>query len=355
MYMRPTVGGSSTVFDDLVELVGAISLKYASEAVENPLRIDRVFGVGIIVEDVGITSVSAVNPDVSFVCFAETFFDNRKSGGIRLQSAALQNELAHSFDNRTQDISNFFQPSTHGRAVDGNAQGFEHLFLAVKRQVQPEFVSCDFGKETRTRHSFINRLVRFLSSDDLSFAVVTGILEHDVLDAFEESADELDLVRDIEADHLSRLSAARAGNLAGVNAMFNLACCKTRRWSRATAAMLLVGHDVQSFFFSIELVGCLAMNCCSCAGQQGGIDFCGLLAKGCTVSSTELFFQFSDTFFERFELASEFSDHFVTFRNIAWKVIGIFCRTGFLHGVSQLWNRRLLYSMPPPAVAYCTD
>ena len=187
MHVRPAVGGGSTVLNNLIELIGAIRLKDAGIACKNSFRIDRVLGVRIIVEDVGIISVATVDPDESPVCFAEPFFNNRKSGGIRLNNTTFQNELPHSFDNWGKRSATPFSHRHMEDRLIGNAQGCEHLLLAVKRQVQPEFIGCNFGKKSRTGQAFINWLVGLLSSDYLPVTIFAGVFEHDVLDAFEES------------------------------------------------------------------------------------------------------------------------------------------------------------------------
>ena len=148
-----------------------------------------MLGIGIIVEDVGLVSIATVDPDVSSVRFSQSFFNNRKSGGIRLNNSTFQDELIHSFDNGSKNVSYFFQPSAHGGATDWDTKGGKYLFLPVKRLVQPEFIGGNFGKQSWTGQTFINWLVGLLSGDDLPGTVLAGVFKHDVLDIFEERKD----------------------------------------------------------------------------------------------------------------------------------------------------------------------
>jgi len=203
MYMSPAVGSSGTIGNYLVELVGSVGLKDSGESFQNLFWVNRMLSVRVIVKDVRIVSVATIDPDVSPVCFSQSLFYDWQSGGVRLKDATLQEESVHSFDNRRKKVGNFFQPATHGGPIYGNTQGCEYLLLPVQWQMQPKFVGGDFGKQTGTRHAFINRLVGLLSSDDLSVAVFAGVLEHDVLDGFIDGLNELNLVRDIEAENFS--------------------------------------------------------------------------------------------------------------------------------------------------------
>jgi len=323
MYMRPAICGSSTILNDVVELVGPVSLKDAGVAFKNFLRIDGALGVRIIVEDVGMVSIATVDPNTSPVRFSKSLFDNWKSGGIRLKNTTVQDELAHSFDNRMKNVSDFFQPSTHGGPIYGNAQSFEHLLLAVKRQVQPEFVGGNFGKKPRTGQAFINWLVGLLSGDDLPGTVLAGVFKHDVLDIFEERKDEFNLVRDIKADYFSGLPTARARNFAGVNTMFDFARCKMRGWSGASATMFWIADYVQSIFLGIKFIGSLKVNGFSCAGQQSSIDFGRLLTKGCAVAAAKLFFEYGDAFLQRLNFVAQVGNELVAFRNVIRQIVGV--------------------------------
>ena len=65
--------------------------------------------------------------------------------------------------------------------------------------MQPELVGCDFGEKSGTRHTFIDWLIWLGSSGYMTGAVFAGVLEHDVLDVFEDRTNELNLVREIKA------------------------------------------------------------------------------------------------------------------------------------------------------------
>lgn len=223
MYKRPTVGGSSAVLNNLVEFVRAVCLEDASKAFENPLRIDGSFGFRVIVEDVGATGVAAVHSNESPVCLSEPFSDHRKSGGIRLNNAIFQEQQAHPFHNGGKNVGKPFRPAAHGRTVYGNTHGCKNLLLALQRQVQPEIVSCNLGQQSRAGQPFNNGLVGLLSSDHLTATALAGVLERDVLDAFVNSPDELNLVRDSEANNLSWWSTARAKDFVGIKPMPDLA------------------------------------------------------------------------------------------------------------------------------------
>ena len=182
VHMRPTIGCCSSIFNDLVELVGSVGQQNSGEAFQYPFRVDRVLSVSVLVKDVGIISVSTIDPDESPVGLAETLFDHRQSGGIRLNDLAAQNQLAHPLDNWIQQSGCFCEPSAHGRAIDRNAQGFEYRLLPVKRQVKPELVGCNFCKQPWTRQTFVDGLIWFLTSNNLSAAFSAGIFEDNVLD-----------------------------------------------------------------------------------------------------------------------------------------------------------------------------
>ena len=313
MHVCPTVGSGSAICNDVVEFVGSICLQDSCVAGENLLRIDGVLGVRIIVEDVWIVGIATVNPDESPVCFSKPLFDNRKSGGIGLKDATVQDESTHSSGNWGKKVSNLFQPSAHGGPINGDTQGSEHLLLPVKRQVQPEFISCNLGKESWTRQPFINRLVRFLSSNYLTITVLACVLEHDVLDAFKQSPDKVNLVRNIKADDLSCLSTARTWNVFAINAMFSFASYKSRGWRRSSAAMFIVRNNIQAFLLGTKFLGGLTVNSFAGTGKQSSIDFGRLLTKGRTVSPAELFFEFGDAI-------KELSDEVVTFGEVIREV-----------------------------------
>jgi hypothetical protein len=328
VHVRPAVGSSGPIGNDLVELVGTVCLKNASKAFENSFWIERVLRIRVVVKNVGIVSVSAVDPYISFMSFAESFLDDRKGGGIRLNDPGVQNELSHSSNNRTDKCSNFLQPPAHGRAINRDAQRLEHLFLAVKGQVKPEFIGCDFGEESRTGQPLIDRLVGLWGSNDLSIAFLASVLKCDVLDCFEESLDELDLVGDIKTDDFAHLPAARTRELAFTDAVFFFASTQVRRRCGASTALIALRQDVQSLLFGIELVGGLAVNDQACAGQKGGVDFGRLLTEGLAVTATELFFEFGDA-------GKEFFDEFVTIFEIVgqfWRIIGTELGRLFRHG-----------------------
>ena len=294
VHMRPAVCCGSTVFNDLVVLIGAVGLENSGEASEDLFRVKGMLGVGIIVEDVGVVSIATVDPDISPMCFSKSLFDDGEGSGIRLENAAVQDQLAHSFNDGSKYVSDFFEPPAHRGATNGNAQGFKDLLLAVKRQVQPELIGCNFSQQSRTRQPFINRLVGFLSSDNLTLAVFAGVLEHDVLNSFEKSADVINLVRDIEANYFSRLRTVRAGELVRVDAMLYLASLDSRRRRQTSAALIFICDDIQSIFFNIKLTSVLSMDSFSGASQKSRVDFGGLLTEGGTVAATELLFQFGN-------------------------------------------------------------
>lgn len=210
MNVSPAVGRGGTIFDNLVVFISAISLKNSSEATKNRFRVARVLGIRVIVENVGVVGVTAIDPDETAVSFSKTFFNNWKSGGIGLNYAAFENNLANTISDGSKKGCNFFKPSRHRRARDGNSQSSKNLFLAIERQVEPEFVGCDFSEKPRTGDAFINWLVRFLSGEYLTGAFFTRVFKENVLNSFEKRLNKLYLVRNIEANNFSRLTTARA-------------------------------------------------------------------------------------------------------------------------------------------------
>ena len=302
--MRPAVGSGRSIGNDLVELVGTICLKNPSKTLENSFWIYRVLCSRVVVENVGIVSISAVDPYISFVGLAEPLFDDGKSGGVGLNDAAVQNKLSHSSNNRSEELSNLLQPPAHGRAIDRDTERFEHLFLPIKWQVKPEFIGCDLGEKTRTRQTFIDRLIGLLSSNDLSIAFLASVLKDDVLDRLEESLDKLDLVGDIETDDFARLPATWARDVASSDAMLFFPGAQAGRWCRASTTLLALGHDIQSLLFGIEFAGSLSVNNLARAGQKRGVDFRRFLAECLAIAPTQLFFQLGNA-------SKEFSDEFV--------------------------------------------
>jgi hypothetical protein len=160
--------------------------------------------------------------------------------------------------------------------------------------VEPEFISGNFGEQSRAGQTFINRLVGFLSSNNLSSAILAGVFKHDMLDSFEDRADKLNLVGDIETDYFSGLFTARAGKASLIKTMFGLASLKRRGRARATAAVFSIGDDIQSSFLSIKLTVSLGVNGFACASQKSRVDFGGLLTEGGAVASAQLFFKFGN-------------------------------------------------------------
>jgi hypothetical protein len=203
VHMRPAVCCGSTVFNDLVVLIGAVGLENSGEASEDLFRVKGMLGVGIIVEDVGVVSIATVDPDISPMCFSKSLFDDGKGSGIRLENAAVQDQLAHSFNDGSKYVSDFFEPPAHRGAIDWDAERVQDLFLPIEGQMQPEFIGCYFGNQPRTRQTFINRLVGLLGRDHLSSTFLASVLKDNVLDCLEKSLDKLDLMRDIKANDLA--------------------------------------------------------------------------------------------------------------------------------------------------------
>lgn len=295
VYMRPAVGRRGTAFDDIVKFVCAVRLQNSFEPGKSSIGIFGMLGVGVVVENVWIVDVAAVDPDECFVCFSKPFFNYRKGGGIGLNYEAVEDALLHSSYDRLRDFCNSSQPSAHGGAVDGKAKCSEHLFLSVQGNMQPELVCGDFRQESRTGETLIDWLKRFLCGENLSVATLASVLVHDVPNVFVECSDEFKLMRNFKTDDFTLLTALRATEVGGFNMMLLVTSWESRAWAGPTATGFLVFNYIQPLLLGIEFVFSLVMNCFARAGEQRGIYFCRLLTEGGTISSAELFFEFCDS------------------------------------------------------------
>jgi len=181
VHMRPAICRSRTVLDDFVEFVCSVGLQNPLEAVQDLLWVNRVLGVRVVVENVGILGVATIHPDEATVSFSETFPDYRKRGGIGLDRATEKDSILHSFYDRTQKIGYGREPATHGCSINWEAHGLESLLLAVEWEMHPKFVGCDVSKKTRSCGAFVDGLIRFLSNHNLSVALCAPVFQHDVL------------------------------------------------------------------------------------------------------------------------------------------------------------------------------
>jgi transposase-like protein len=273
MDVRHTGCSSGALSDDLVIFISAVGLQNASEPIKNFLRIERMFGIGIIVENIGVVSVAAIGPNEGPVRCSQALFDHRHCSSVGLHHSAFENVLFHFLDNWSKNEGHFFQPTAHGCTIYRKAQGFKHLLLPVKRQVQPKFIGSNFSKQARSSLTFVNWLARLFSGEHLRLALLTRIIECDVLKVFVERLNELKLVGDIKTYNFSRVSTARAGYLTGFSPVFYSACRNTFRRFRAAAAFVCIRDDIQSIFFFIKLSGVSARNYAKIISR-------GLQAKG---------------------------------------------------------------------------
>ena len=305
VYVCPAVGSCGTVLNDVVVFVCSIGLQNSSESAEDSIGVKRMLGVGVVEEDVWVSVISAVNPDETQVRFSESFFDDRKFGGIRLNNTTFQDELAHALYDWRNEFGNFSQPATHGRATNWDAQGSENLFLAVEGQVLPEFIRCDFCKQARTSFRLIDRLVWFLSRYNLPAAFLARVFEHDVLDVLEQHFYKLDLAGNIKANNFATLSAARTRELTFSEAMLFLAGVQLVGFcGTSSTKIFFVWYRIQAVLLFVQLVHGLVMDGFAGACQQRRIDFGRLAAEGSAIASAELFFEFGNA-------SKQFSDYVV--------------------------------------------
>ena len=333
----PTICGSRTVGNDLVELIGTVCLQNSLIAFQNFVRIDRVLRVRVVVQNVGMIGVSTVHPDETSVRFAESIFHDWQRRRIGLDYPTVQNELMHSIDNGSKKIGYFCEPPAHGRAIEGNAQRLKYPLLAIEGQVKPKLVGRDLGEQTRSWNTFVDWLVRFLRSDNLASAFFASIFVHDVLNVFEQSAHEFDLVRDFEPDNLSSFSAARAVYLIYIQSMFLLPGADVRRWSGAAATMIFDFDDVKAIFLGINFIGRLRVNGFAGAGQKCCIDFGGLAPEGCAIATTQLLLQFGNA-------GKQFLDQAMAIVQSVWQFVWskTILRRGFRHDFVPL-SKQLYY------------
>ena len=322
----PAVCGSGTVLDDFVVLICAVGLKNSFKAVEDFLWIVGVLGIRVIVEDVWIIGIAAIDPNNAPVCFTETFFDDGQSGGVGLSDATFQNQLPHALNNRSKQGGSFFEPAAHRGAANGNTEGCKNLFLAIEGQVEPEFIGGNFSKETWASQPFIDWLVGFVSRSDLTAAVFAAVLKDDVLNILEEHAHELELVGDIEPDDCAWVPAARARNIFCIEMMLLSSCGERSCWCGTSAAFLWLRGKIEFLLFRGKLVAGGGVNGFASACEQGRIYFGRLLAESLAITATELFFKLGNA-------GEEFFDEIMA----VGQVIGEF--TGVMGG----WFRGLFW------------
>ncbi len=317
----PAVCRSGAVLDDFVVLIGAVGLKNSFEAIEDFLGIAGVLGIRVIVEDVGIIGIAAVDPNNSPVCFPKTFFNYGQSGGVGLSDATFENQFTHALNNRSNQGGSFFEPTAQRGTSEGNSEGCKNLFLAIEGLMEPEFIGCNFGKQTRTGQTFIDWLVGFISRSDLSAAAFAAVLKNDVLNVLEEHAHELKLVGDIEADDCARVSAARAGDIFWIEVMLLFSCSERVRWCGASTALFRLRDEIELLLFRGEFVAGGGVNGFASACEQGGVYFGRLLAEGLAIAATELFFKLGDA-------SEELFDEIVAVGEIIGELTGV-VRAGF--------------------------
>lgn len=316
VYMGPAICGCRAILDDVVIFIRAVGLQNSCETFENLLGIDRMLGVRIIVEDVGLSSISAVHPHDSFVRFTESAFNYRKGGGIRLNYVAFENERFHPLHDRREEFGYAFSPATHGGSIDRDTKRFKNLLLSVERKVQPEFIRRHFCEKSWSCGSLIDWLVGFLCSEDRSVAAFALVLEQDVVDVFEERLIKLDLTGRIKSDDFTRFSASRARYCGLFGTMFSVTRRDRRSWCRASTASLRLFDYVEFVFLAVEFGSSLFVNSFAGAGEEGGIYFGGFSAESVSVSATELFFELGYT-------SKQFADEGVASTEVVGKFIQV--------------------------------
>ena len=155
-------------------------------------------------------------------------------------------------------------------------------------------ICCNLSKQTWTRSSFINWLIRLFSLDYVSIAFLADVFEDSVLEVFVCRPDEFGLILELESEYFSATVAVGAVDFGVIDTVFEYAGGDDCRWGRATAAGFVVGDYVQPARFFFEFYSGLLVNNFAGAGEKRMIDFSGFLTEDYSVSSAELFFEFGD-------------------------------------------------------------
>lgn len=338
--MGPAICGCRAILDDVVIFICSVCLQDSCETFEDLLGIDRVLCVRIVVEDVAVFSISAIHPDNSFVRFTESAFNDRKSGGIRLNYFAFENERFHALHDRRKEFGYAFSPAAHGGSIDRDTKRFENLLLSVERKVQPELVCCYFCEQSWSSGSLIDWLVGLLCSEDRSVAAFALVLEQDVVDVFEERLVKLDLTRSVKAYDFTGFSATRAWYCGLIDTMFIVSRRDRRSWCGASTAGLRLLDYVESVFLGVEFRSSLFVNSFTGSGEEGGIYFGRFSAESVSISATELLFEVRYA-------SKQFTDECVASAEVVGKFIQ-FVEAGFGRLFGHEFHRSVittLYSM----------
>lgn len=294
MHMRPAVCRYGPVSDDLIELVGAVSLYDATVAGQSSFRVLRVLCLGKVVYDIWVICVTAIHPNEGSMGFSQASFDYRHCGGVRLNNSSRENSLRHFGNYGGDKLRNLSKPARHRCSIDGKTESLESLLLSVERLVKPEFVSRDFCQKSWTSKPFVDWLIWFLGDSNVSTAIIAGILVGNMLDVFKQHSYKLKLVGNIKADDGARLTAAGTGYLLCIKAVLLFSGENSGSWRSATTAFSLLRHDVKTSLLCIYFRGSGIVNDFASASKQSRIYLSRLSAKGCAIAATELFFEFRD-------------------------------------------------------------
>lgn len=315
--MGPAVSRSGSSLDYPVELVCAVGEKNALEAIENFFRIHGVFGFGEIVDCVGIGAVAKHGPEDAAVSFTKTIFDDRQSGGISQYQTTPQEEYLHPFNDGMKKIRAGLEPAAHRCAIDRNTKSLEDFFLTVERQVEQEFISSNFSKQSWCGLCFTNWLNRLFSREDIFAAVFAAVFVDDVFNLSKNWLDEVSLSRDVKAEDGSFITAARAGEQVWIGdsvlffAKFSGACGSRG----ASTTFIFRIDDIEITFFVFEFLLSLRVDSFACAGEEGGVDLGGLFAVGSAVAAAELFFESDDA-------SEEFTNEVMAIGDVVGQFVG---------------------------------
>jgi hypothetical protein len=268
--------------------------------------------------------------------FAESVLDHRHGGGIRLHETGRQCQLAHALDDNTKQIRAFFEPATHGGAGDRHALCEIDALLSVERQMPVEFRYSNVSDQSRCWKSFVDRLIWFGCLDYLSVAIGAGIFVFNVLEQLEGGFDDVELLRDFEAEHQAWIAATRASEFCRVcNLVFDGARNDAGFGNvpSAPAMLRLLGHDLQGCSFGVDIGLIAVVDSFTRTGERLGRHLGGALAEYLAVAPANLFFELHDALLqfvndfgdggEAFYFGAEVLNDSVAFRKIVGKTFGI--------------------------------
>lgn len=324
--MGEATGSGGTRVNDTIVDGSTVGLENTGESFEHSFRMLAGTTFSKVVDVIRSTFVSAIEPFISLMRFTKPFFDDRHCRVVRLNDAGFQHELMHPFHDNLKQIACLFEPAAHGRARDGKGLSAKDTLLPIERKMPVELGDGDVSNQAGRGVAFVDGLIRLGGGDNFSLTARARVSVFDVLDQFECSFDDVELLGCSETDDLARLPATWAGKLFGLRDFMLIPStigCVIWNVSAAPTVLFLFWNDSEVGTLGVEIALVVVVYGLAGACERGSGDFGRAFAEDLAIAPANLFFEFGNALREEayslsdgsktFELRTHFLNEFVAF------------------------------------------